>query len=195
MDFIRTWFTGYYKPNKVIDKLKDKPAPQWGFYATLLRAGFDSLLLYLPLAILGRQPSTPSALSFLPTEKYYWASVFLMPVYLILLWLLLSATVHLILRFLKKNSGIDQILNITGMVSLIVGAFLVPVDWLFILSGWKNPVMLGIVHMIIVIWGIVITVIGLKKILQTRIWLGIVLNIIWVIIGWGLSMIFIRPPV
>lgn len=195
MEFIKTWFAGYYNPNKVIARLKDRPAPHWGFYASLLRAGFDSILLYLPLAILGRQPSVPSSLSFLATENYYWTSVFLMPIYLIFLWLLLAGITHLILRLANKNSAIDLILNITGMSTLIVGAILIPVDWLFIILGWHCPMILGFLHMVIALWGIVIIVIGYKKMLHAPVWLGIILNIIGIFIAWALSIIFIRPPV
>jgi len=195
MEFIRTWFAGYYNPNKVIDKLKSAPAPQWGFYATLLRAGFDSFLLYLPLAILGRQPSTPSALSLLSTEKYYWASVLLMPFFLIFLWLLLSAVIHLILSLARKENSFNQILNITGMTSLIVGAPLIPVDWFFIIMGWHFSMILGFIHMIFGFGGLAIIIIGYKKILQVPVWLGVVLNIIWVLVGWPISAIFIRPPI
>lgn len=195
MEFIKTWFVGYYNPNKVIERLKDKPAPHWGFYASLLRAGFDSILLYLPLAILGRQPSTPSALSFISTKSYYWASITLIPVYLMVLWLLLSDVVHLILRLLNKDSKIDSILNITGMASLIVGAVLVPVDWVFIALDWHYPMILGFVHMFVAFWGVAIIITGYKKMLQVPVWLGIVLNIIWILIGWPISMIFTRPPV
>jgi hypothetical protein len=195
MEFIRTWFAGYYNPNKVIDKLRDKPAPQWGFYATVLRAGFDSLLLYLPLAILRRQPTTPSVLSFLSTEKYYWTSIFLVPFYLILLWLFLSALVHLILSLTKKESSFNQILNITGMTSLIVGAPLILADWFFIIMGWHFPMILGFVHMIFGFAGLAIIIIGYKKILQVPVWFGIILNIIWVLVAWPISAVFIRPPV
>jgi hypothetical protein len=195
MEFIRTWLTGYYDPFELINKLKDKPAPQWGFYAASLRAVFDSLLIYLPLAILGREPSTPSSLTFLSIEDYYWASVFFMPVFLVALWILLSSILHLLLRLMGKNSSIDQILNITGMTTLVVGAFLIPWDWIWIIFRWNNPVLLGISHIIIVVWGIVIMIIGYRRILQIPLWLAIVLNIIWMFLAIPLAMIFVRPPV
>ena len=68
MNFFQVWLTGYYNPFRVVDELKTKPAPQWGVYAQLTRALLDSLVLYLPLAFMGREPSTPSYLTFLPTE-------------------------------------------------------------------------------------------------------------------------------
>ena len=195
MEFIRVWFVGYYNPFEVINKLKDKPAPQWGFYAASLRAVFDSIFIYLPSAIMGKQPSTPSSLSFLSTENYYWASVFFMPVFLVALWILLSSILHLLLRLMGKNSSIDQILNITGISSLIVGAFLIPWDWIWIIFGWNNPVLLGISHIVFAIWSIIIIIIGYRKILQIPLWLAIVLNIIWLSLSVPLSMIFVRPPV
>lgn len=195
MKFIKTWLAGYYNPHKVIECLKDKPAPQWGFYASLLRAGFNSILLYLPLAILGRQPSTQSALKFLSVKNYYWATVFFMPIFLILLWLVLAGTTHLILRLLNRRSDMDLILNITGMSTLIVGAVLIPVDWLFIVLGVRFPMMLGFLHMLIALWGVIIIVVGYKNMLQIPIWLGVLLNTIGVFIAWTLSAVFVRPPV
>jgi hypothetical protein len=53
MSFFRVWFTGYWKPAKMIEYLRSKPAPHWGLYGQLLRAALDSLLTYLPLALMG----------------------------------------------------------------------------------------------------------------------------------------------
>ena len=195
MDFLHTWLIGYISPQQLIDRLHGKPAPQWGFYAQALRSMFDSLLLYLPLSLTGARPSTPSYLTFLPTETYYQASIFLSPLFLIGQWLLLSACVHLILCFLHRPSNIDQILNITGMAALIVGSILVVWDWLWIAFGWHDPVLLGISHLIIDVWAIVITVLGFKKILNLPVGLAILLNLAWMVLGIPLSMLFMRAPV
>jgi hypothetical protein len=88
MNLFQLWLTGYYSPARVVDELKTKPAPHWGFYAQLTRALLDSLLLYLPLAILGREPSTPSYLTFLSAERYFLASVFFVPVFLLAHWVI-----------------------------------------------------------------------------------------------------------
>jgi hypothetical protein len=195
MGFFRIWFTGYYNPSRAIDELKEKPAPHWGVYAQCLRALLDSLLLYLPLALMGRQPSTPSYLTFLPTETYYAWSVLFVPFLLVGQWLLLSAVLHVILRLIGRPSDIDQILNITGTAGLVVGAFLVAWDWVWILMGWHNDVLLGISHLVLVIWAITITTIGFKRILGLPVWLGILLNAIWVLLGEPLALIFMRAPV
>jgi hypothetical protein len=60
MNFSQVWLTGYFNPSKMMEELAKKPAPHWGFYGQLCRALLDSLLLYLPLALMGREPSTPS---------------------------------------------------------------------------------------------------------------------------------------
>jgi uncharacterized membrane protein HdeD (DUF308 family) len=128
MDFFRVWLVGYYNPSGFARGLQGRPAPHWGLYAQGLRALLDALLLYLPLALMGRQPSMPSFLTFLPTERYFAASVVLAPVFVLAQWLLLSAILHVILRLSRQPSDIDQILNITGMVAFIVGSFLVAWD-------------------------------------------------------------------
>ena len=39
-------------------------------------------------------------------------------------------------------------------------------DWVWIVAGWHNEVLLGLSHMVLVIWGLAITVLGLKRILE-----------------------------
>ncbi len=195
MGFLRVWLTGYVSPTRMVEVLREKPAPHWGFYAQLGRALLDSILLYLPLALMGRAPSTPSSLPFIPTERYYAASVLFMPVFLVAQWLLLGGVVHLILRLSGRRSDVDQILNITGMAALIVGAFLVVWDWVFILLGGEDVVFLGISHLVFDLWAILITVRGLERILGVPVWLGVVLNLVWVGLGVPLAILFVRGPV
>ena len=92
MNFFQVWLTGYIHPARMVEQLRDKPAPQWGLGGQLGRGLLDALLPYLPLWLLGRQPTTPSYLTFLPTEQYYGALVLLAPV------VLLVAVVHVILE-------------------------------------------------------------------------------------------------
>jgi hypothetical protein len=195
MNFFQVWLTGYYNPSRVVDELRTKPAPQWGVYAQLTRALLDSLLLYLPLALMGREPSTSSYLAFLPTKSYYLASVFFVPVFIVAQWILLSGILHLILRLSGQPSDIDQILNITGMAALIVGSLLVVWDWVWIVVGWESDVLLGISHLVLVIWAIVITASGFHRILGLPVWLAVLLNLLWLVLGEPLGAIFMRAPV
>jgi hypothetical protein len=195
LGFLQVWITGYYNPSRVIEELRTKPAPHWGVYAQCLRALLDALLLYLPLALLGRKPSTPSYLTFLPTENYFAWSVLFAPFLLVAQWLLLSAVLHVSLRLIGRPSDIDQILNITGIAGLVVGAFLVVWDWVWILMGWQNVILLGLSHLVLVIWAVVIATTGFKRILGLPVWLGIVLNAIWLLLGEPLALIFMRAPV
>jgi len=113
--FLRTWAVGYINPSAFARALEGKPAPHWGLYAQLLRGAFDSLLLYLPLYLLGRQPPTPSFLTFIPTESYYGTLIWLTPIVFSAQWLIGGALMHVILRLSKRRSDIDQLLNIGGM--------------------------------------------------------------------------------
>lgn len=96
--YIGLWFTAYVKPGRFTARLENKPAPLWGFLASLQRALMDSLLLYLPVALLGRVPAEPSYLSFIADEHYYFALVGLAPPVLIAEWLLGGAVIYMILR-------------------------------------------------------------------------------------------------
>jgi len=193
--FFRVWLSGYRSPSHVIEGLRGRPAPQWGFYAQLTRAVLDSLLLYVPLALMGREPSTHPYVTFLSADRCYAASALFMPIFLLLHWLLLCALVHLMLRLAGRRSQIDLIMNVTGMTALVVGAFLLVWDWAYVLLGFRDPVILGVSHLIFDVWGIAITVVGFKRLLGVPVWLGIVLNGVWLAVGVPLAMIFVRGPV
>lgn len=193
--FFRVWLSGYAHPAAVGTKLADKTAPHWGLYGQGLRALMDALLLYLPLALLGWQPSTPSYLTFVPTERYYAALVLFAPIFLFAQWLLLAVVLHVVLRLLGRPSNMDQIINLTGMAALIVGAFLVVWDWSYVLLGGRSDVFLGITHLLADIWAIIIVTAGLKKLLGVPIGLGIVLNVLWIALGVPMAMVFMRGPV
>ena len=194
MSFVRVWFTGYYNPAKMIEQLLSKPAPHWGFYGQFLRAALDSLLLYLPVALMGRIPPTPSNLAFLSTERYYWHLVWLSPIILGADWLLASAFTHVVLRLTGRQSDFDQILNIGGMATIVVGAFLLVWDWAWFASGGVNQYFLGISHLAIGLWAVVIGAIGLKRILGVPIWLGAMLTFLGIPIALPFGIMFMRSP-
>ncbi len=194
MGFFAAWLAGYSSPRRYLRLLEAAPAPWWGLCATLLRGALDSLLLYLPLALMGREPSTPSALSFVPTSGYYAFSVFFMPVYFLLLWLLLSALVHLILRLSGREGAIDQVLNVTGMAGLVVGAFLVPWDWIWVALGAGGPAALGISHLVASLWAVALTTPAFRRLLGLPVWLALLLNGVWMAAGVPVSMVFARAP-
>jgi len=195
MNFFQTWITGYYNPVKLAGELSAKKAPHWGIYATGIRGLLNSLLLYLPLVFMGKEPTSPSWFTFLPTEDYYIVSVFFVPFFFYIVWLFLSAFTHAIIRLLGLTSNIDHILNITAFNSLIVGAFILVWDWIWILTGWHNPFMLGISHLIIDIWYIIITSVCFIRILNLKPITAVLLNLLWIIVAVPIAMLFMRAPV
>ena len=194
MSFVRVWFTGYYNPVKMIEQLRSKPAPHWGFYGQFLRAALDSLLLYLPVALMGRIPPTPSNLSFLSTEQYYGHLIWLTPIILGADWLLASAFTQVVLRLAGRQSDFDQILNIGGMATIVVGAFILVWDWAWFALGGVNQYFLGISHLAISLWAVVIGAIGLKRILGVPIWLGVILTFLGIPIAMPFGIMFMRSP-
>ena len=130
MQIIKAWLSGYFKPSEMINIIKEQDTPFLGFITTVIRGLLNSLLLFLPLHLMGRYPSMPSWLTFMKTENYFLFLVFVIPIFFILLWLVLSGSIYIILRLvIGKNVQIDHILNIFGVTSLIVGSFLVLWDW------------------------------------------------------------------
>jgi hypothetical protein len=162
--------------------------------AQLLRGILDSLLIYLPAYLMGRVPPTPSFLSFVPTDQYYLALVFLAPIVLLAILLMQSAIIHVALRLLGRHSDIDQILNIVGMAALVVGAVLIPWDWACFALGLADQYFLGISHLVISLWAVVIIVVGLRRILSVPLWLGIILSVLIIPIALPFAMMFMRSP-
>ena len=194
MSFLRAWLTGYVRPTQLIEHLRSKPAPQWGIFAQLLRGILDSLLIYLPVSLMGRVPPTPSFLSFVPTERYYFALIWMAPLVLLAVLLMGSVVIHVILRLMGRRSDIDQILNISGMSALIVGAVLIPWDWAWFALGLADQYFLGISHLVISLWAVIIEAIGLRRILSVPPWLSIVLSIITIPVALPFAIMFMRSP-
>jgi hypothetical protein len=195
MSFIRLWFSGYHHPAKMMEELGSKPAPHWGFFGQLLRAALDSLLLYFPLALIGRVPPMRSFLPLFPTEKYYWHLIRLSPMVLAAQWLLPAAFNQVVLRFTGRRSDFDQLLNIGGMTALVVGAFLFLWDWTIVLIGGSNQYLLGFSHLVISLYGVALGAIGMKKILGVPTWLGVILGLLTILIALPFGIMFMRSPV
>jgi hypothetical protein len=194
LSFLRVWFAAYYNPVRMIEQLRSKPAPQWGFYGAFLRAALDSLLLYLPVALMGRIPPLPSNLSFLPTEQYYWHLIWLTPLVLGVQWLLTSAFTHVALRLSGRHSDYDQVLNIVGMAALVVGAFILVWDWAWFALGGVDQYFMGISHLVISLWSIAIAAIGLRRILGVPLWLGALLSLLGIPLALPFGIMFMRSP-
>ncbi|MBN2549275.1 MAG: hypothetical protein JXB15_08965 [Anaerolineales bacterium] len=193
--FFRTWFTGYYQPLAFAEALRTAPAPHWGLLAVIMRSALDALLIYLPAALLGRQPSMPSYLTFAPTERYFaFAAAVTLPVFLAQ-WLVGGGATHVILRLLKRRSDADLILSFTGLQSLVVGAFLVVWDWGWILLGSTDYNALGISHLVIDLWWVTLNVTCCKRLLDVPVPLGIALSMVGILLGIPFGILFMRAPI
>ena len=192
--FLQLWFTGYVNPVRFIERLRSAPAPLYGFYGQLLRALMDALLLFLPLYLLGRIPPMQSFINLFSTQAYYGTLVWLAPIIFFLQWLISSGLIHVTLHLMKRPSDFDQILNITGMTTLVVGFILLVWDWGWIALGGMDQYALGISHLVIDIYGILIGIIGLKRLVGIPIWLGILLNLLVYIVVLPIGALFIRSP-
>jgi len=193
--FFRLWLLAYRSPVRFADRLHDKPAPQWGLVAVLLRGLIDSLFLYLPISLMGWQPPTPSFIPIFSTEHYYRTLIFIGPLLFLAHWLLESALMHVVLRLTRRRSDVDLILNILGMTGLAIGAVILAWDWLCISVGWGNQYLLGISHLLIDTWGIAIAVVAFKRLLGVPVWLGILLQMLGIVTWLPLAMTFMRSPI
>jgi hypothetical protein len=193
MRLLHLWLTSLSHPSQAFEEFKHKPAPQWGLYASLGRCAFIVLVWYLPLSLLGLSPSWPSYLTFVPTERYYAASVLIFPIYNLAFWLLSGSLFHVILRLGKRNSDIDQILNLGGIVGLVFQPVISLLDWAGVILGWQSmPVVMGITHLVIDLWVIVWMAKGFKQLLGLPIWWGAGLTLLATIMNVPLAILFLR---
>ena len=195
MAFLRLWLTAYPYPIRFAEGLRDKPAPQWGLVAVVLRGLIDSLLLYLPIYLMGWQPPTPSFIPIFSTEHYYRTLIFIGPLLFLAHWLMSGAFTHVVLRLTRRRSDIDLILNIVGMTNLVIAAVIIAWDWLCIAAGWGDQWLLGISHLIIDGWGIAISIIVYKRLMGVPAWLVILLALVGIVSWLPLGMTFMRSPI
>jgi len=99
-----------------------------------------------------------------------------------------------VLRFSGRRSDVDQILNIFGISALVVGAFILVWDWTWLAVGGIDQYLLGISHLLISLWGVVIEIIGLKRLLGVPIWLGAILSLLEIPIALPFGIMFMRSP-
>jgi hypothetical protein len=192
MNFVRVWLFGVIHPARSLDELKDKPAPQWGLWAVLIRFVTTALIETFPLYLLGREPFAPSYLTFLSTKDYYKAEVFFLPLFGLALWLLMSGLAHVLVRVAGKGSDMDRILNIVGLGMLIP----MPVLWacdiamialnIFVLP-WS-----AISHATVQLWEASLEALGFIRLLRLRILPAILLALVINALYIGLANIFAR---
>ena len=194
LKYLKLWGFFYINPRKYTELIKTSLAPSWGLAAAVQRAFMDALLLYLPIALIGSIPPERSYLHFIATENYYFALIGLAPIILTLEWLLTASAIHVLLRLLKYRSSFDTILNISGFGALAIGSILLLWDWTWILIGGMNQYWLGISHLLIDIWGIIIATICFKAILKVPIWLGLLSNVLGIAVAMPLAIMFMRSP-
>ena len=187
MDLLNLWFTGLLHPSRAMEALRTRPAPLWGLTAVLVRFVGTSLLVALPLALLDRAPFTRSYIVFIHEENYYRVWLFLLPVFGVFTWLLMSSFAQLLLRLSSHDTDFDRIANVTGMSMLIPMPVVWAWDLAMILTGAYGLVVMAASHTIIQAWETVLGVIGLKRMvgLGTRaaILVAVSINLIYVLMG------------
>jgi hypothetical protein len=101
---------------------------------------------------------------------------------------------HLLLRLGKQNSDIDQLLNLTGLSSLVVAALLLLWDWFWYFLGGMHQYALGISHLLIDIWWFVLIVTALHHNLAVPKRYAVAVSVLAFLIEFPLAPIFMRAP-
>lgn len=86
------------------------------------------------------------------------------------------------------------LVNISGMAALVVGAFLVPWDWLWFLIGGVDQYFLGISHLALALYAVLIIVLGLKRSLGVPVWLATLLSLLTIPVALPFGIMFMRSP-
>ena len=187
MDFLGVWFTGIVRPDNAMEALRTRPAPQWGLAAVVVRFVLTSLLVALPLALLGRTPFQPPYLSFIPEERYYLVLVFAFPLFGLVTWLLMSGSAHLLLRLSSHHPDFDQVANVVGMSMLIPVPIVLAWDLIMILAGTYRLATMAPSHSLFQIWETILGFVGFRRVLGLRtrpaIVVAIAINLIYVLLG------------
>jgi hypothetical protein len=187
MDFAQVWFTGLVRPARAMEALRSQPAPAFGLKAVLVRFVGTSLLVALPLALLGRTPFQPPHLTFIPTESYYRVLVYAFPIFGVVAWLLMSATAHLLLRLASHQTDFDRVANVIGLSMLIPVPIMLAWDLAMILAGTYGLATMAPSHSIFQVWETALGVIGFKSVLglgtRPALAVALVANLIYVLLG------------
>ena len=186
-DFVRVWWLGLIRPARAFDELATKPAPRWGLGAVLTRFVVTALTTTLTLLLLGKTPFQPSYLTFLPTEDYYQALVFIFPFFGLAAWLLMSSVAHALIRLAHTQCDFDLVLNIVGMSMIIPMPLLWLWDWTMIGLDRYNLATMAPAHALVQLWEAALGALGFRRILglgtAAAVALTLVINLIFVLLG------------
>ena len=192
MEIFRLWIDGIARPFNMAAKLGDKTTPNVGLIAVVIRFTITSLTTLLALYLLSRVPFAPSELVILPTEKYYFAEMFFLPLWGLGIWILMSSLAYLVLRFTNASNDFDKILNIVGIGMLVPMPFLWLWDWTAIVLNIYTVTNQAFTHSLAQTWEAAIQAICFVKIIKIHPVLAILLAVLLNALYIGLAMHLIR---
>lgn len=194
VELVTLWLTGYSSPARFADRLAAQPGPRLGVQAQVLRASLDSLLVYLPVALMRRTPPSPPPFGFVSADHYYWFLVIFGPAVLLCEMLIATAFIHVTLRLFGRRSDFGGVANLVGMSALVVGTVLIPWDWAWFALGHADQYFLGLTHLVLSLWATVLIVVGLRRNMGVPVPLGLALSIGAVAVSLPLAIVFMRSP-
>lgn len=173
MHLLRLWWLGICHPARALDEIRSLRTSTFGLAAILVRFVITAITSILALLLLRRKPLFESYLTFLPTDRYYAAEVFFLPVFGLGVWLLGSAGVHVIVRSAKRSSDFDGVLNIVAFGLLVPMPVVWVLDWSSIALGLYGPVWIPLMHSAVSVWEVALFSIGFIRLLKVPTWAGV----------------------
>ena len=192
MDFIAVWFTGLINPFRSFDNLKGRPAPYWGFGAMTVRWVGTALTTGVLALLLDRQPSAPSYLTFLSAGQYRFARFAIGPAFGLGIWLLMSATAHIVIRLTGRHSSFDKLLNVIAWGMLIPMPIVWVWDWAMLVLDTFDLGTMAISHSLFQAWEAALQVVGLRRVLGLETGLAVAVAVAVNVIFVLLAMVFVR---
>ena len=114
----RDWPRLWVHPVAAMRAPADSGQPRVGLAAVLTRFAIQDLVQTLPLALLGRRPSSPAKVPIRP-ENHYRAPLVFLPLFGLVEWLLMSGAAHGLIRLMGNRSDVRRVMDVIGIGMLI----------------------------------------------------------------------------
>lgn len=161
----RLWVQGLVHPVVAMRSLPDSGGPRVGLAAVLTRFAVQDLAETLPLALLGRRPFRPAKVPVRP-EDHYRAQLVFLPLFGVAEWLLMTGTVHAVLRLTGGRPDVRRVLDVIGVGMLVPMPPLWLADAALIAADRFRMPALGFVNVPTQLWETALFAVGLHTALD-----------------------------
>ncbi len=161
----RWWARGLVHPGAAMRALPVTGWPRAGLAAVVTRFIVQDLVETLPLALLGREPFTPTRLPVRP-ERHYRAQLVFLPLLGIGEWLVMGGVAQGVLRVAGARSDLGRVLDVLGAGMLLPMPVLWVCDVTLIATNRFRLPELAFVNPPALLWQMALCGLGLRTVLD-----------------------------